>query len=669
MNSTITILYFILGLLLSFICGYGVITFLLPKELREYRFLLMMPLGYGVVSWLTDSFAIAFSLTLLTATKVVFPLLVFVAVVAYFLANPRDTVRDISRGLLEVFLLSLPICIFILWPLFYVGAETFQAAVNPDWWYALHINYHLKDNPLNWSDVTPIDTYHPFIQHAAAVGSTSAVGRYSGGFYAILLEWLFPVSEVMALSLTVGIFFFCMPLALYFMVRVALKQPKAVAILSTVLLAISSPIAASFLLYFIGQNSGLPIMLISLTVLFLFFQQSPSWKSVFLSAILLSVLLSLYLSMLPFTVAPIGLIVMYLLLSRGASFFTVSKASFYLMVSFVLLSLPVLTERFLQITFTLGAGQGTSLLPNKYFSIFLTEVFLPLMLGIRTLSVSESEIVFSTIVSFVITLFLLSILLIEWVKKRNKIDWIVLASYVLVLVLAWWRFVFSEVPFSYGAFKITMWLQFVPISLSAIGFYLLWNKTKVSSLLAKLIYFPILATFVFILEGGNLFATFHYTRQSLGNDLSSMMVVVHNVSGNQDYLELADKVSNYVKPDETIGLTFVNVAQSTVVGYYLRSFKLSLLNQYDLPGEYEILPDLVTREYVDTSGALVTDNSSGFFHGATDDFYLTWNGSDVIEKTTAKPLWENKTFRLYKASETPDFAFIGRGFYRYETSP
>ncbi|OQW88995.1 MAG: hypothetical protein BWK78_07915, partial [Thiotrichaceae bacterium IS1] len=663
-NSIITIFYFVLGLLLAFICGYGIVTFLLPKELREYRFILMIPLGYGLVCWLADLIAIALDLTLLAAIKIVFPLLIFTAIVAHFLANPHDTFRDVFRGLREVFLLSLPICIFILWPLFYVGAETFQASVNPDWFASLQTNHYLKNNSLNWFGNLDTDHYRPFFSGAMSWGTPSNA-HFTGSYYAILLEWLLSISGVMALSIVTGMFFFCMPLATYFMVRVALNQPRAIGILGAILVGISSPIALSFFYYLVGQNSGWSFMLLSLALLFLSLTGVPSHKLSLLTAIVLSILFSMYLVMLPFAVTPVGIVIAYFLTTKKVKLLITMRTSLHIAIYFLLLNALLFQVHIKQIIFSLGYSSSMPMsFSFKYFSDFITEKFIPLFLGIAPYPLSSNlEIVL--VLSFVIIGWLVYVL--YTLKTNHQASFPLYGAMLITLVLVWWHFTFNE-PFAYGLFKISIWLQYIPVILYATGFYYLWQKMRDSLPIKRVFYFAVTSFLGGIVVGGNLITTVQSGIASLGNDLFRQGVIVHNISGNKDYPELTQHVSQFVKPEESIGLLFTNISQNNWVTYYLRDFKLSLLNQYVLPGEYEQLPGLLTRKYLATAGNLETDNNP-YFHGATDDFYLTWNGSDVIEKTTAKPLWENKTFRLYKASETPDFAFIGRGFYRYETSP
>src|SRR6185369_4565454 len=60
------------------------------------------------------------------------------------------------------------------------------------------------------------------------------------------------------------------------------------------------------------------------------------------------------------------------------------------------------------------------------------------------------------------------------------------------------------------------------------------------------------------------------------------------------------------------------------------------------------------------------------FHGGTSDqYYLTWNYGDynpdiVANQFSAKPLWQNPSFRLFRAADVHDLLFTGRGFYRLE---
>jgi hypothetical protein len=46
-----TVVLFLATVLISYVCGYGAVTLLLPDEYREYRFIVMPPIGYTIFSW------------------------------------------------------------------------------------------------------------------------------------------------------------------------------------------------------------------------------------------------------------------------------------------------------------------------------------------------------------------------------------------------------------------------------------------------------------------------------------------------------------------------------------------------------------------------------------------------------------------------------------------
>jgi len=215
-----------------------------------------------------------------------------------------------------------------------MGAETFQASVNTDWMYSIQVNHYLKDHPVNLNQVLneTFGPYSPFLNSAEgnSILFFHGMGHYAGSYYAILLEWAFPVSEVMALSLTTGLFFFSMPLAFYFLVCVGFNQSKMIGVLATVLFGMSSPIAVSFLYYLVGQNSGLPLFFIGIAVLFIAFTK-PSFHATLFAALILSILSNVYSALLPFVGLPIIILLVFLLVKREVKVISLIRSSFALL--------------------------------------------------------------------------------------------------------------------------------------------------------------------------------------------------------------------------------------------------------------------------------------------------------------------------------------------------
>ncbi len=640
-----TLLGLIFSVLIAFASGYGVVKFLLPAELKEYRFIFMVPIGYGIICWGMDIISILFGLTLLTSVKFIFPLLLGLSILAYFI-KPHDTVNDLFKGLSNVFLLALPMCLFILWPLFYIGADTFQASVNADWLYSLGVNNHLKEHPvvLSKDDMHHYPLEQLFFRDASISSYEffQGMGHYAGSYYAVLIESLLMISEVNALSLTTALFFFSMPLGIYLLVRIAFNQSFAVGILSVILFGISSPISLSFIYYL------LPLFFIGLTLLFIAFTQ-PTLKTSIFTALVLSMLASLYSPLLPFVGFPIILLLSYKLVMKELDIAVVTKASATIILLFLFVELVTHFSHLDQLFATLSVMKedisDTSSLSMKHFSILLTERVIPVFLGLYPLMLLDTQITLIGTFSLIAIIGILSSLL-YWglSSKNNLLNYIYYMSCLAVFIIFWWHFTFNK-EVGLAIFKLITWFSFLISIACAIGLYFLWHKITQSRLYSKVLW-------AFITGIASLGA-------------KSGIVSVPDFSGNQDYPNLPKDLAQHVSPQDTIGLVFANLIQQKWVAYYLRDYKVHMLNQHTYPSNYEELYNKYdAKEPIDVS--IKKDNPS---FSPYVDYYLTWKGTDIIEKTQTSPVWENDTFQLYAVSNTPDFAFIGRGYYRAESVP
>jgi len=63
-----TTLFYFLGLCLAFLCGYGILRYLLPEDLQEYRFVIAIPTGYSIFAWL--AFTISGALSIVVSKSV-----------------------------------------------------------------------------------------------------------------------------------------------------------------------------------------------------------------------------------------------------------------------------------------------------------------------------------------------------------------------------------------------------------------------------------------------------------------------------------------------------------------------------------------------------------------------------------------------------------------------
>lgn len=666
----------ILAVLISVICGYGLVGFLWPREQDECRHLITACVGYPGLILLTHFVSGTFLLGVQLTTIIVFILLATLSVYAWWIKDRSAGISLVLRQLGFSCLLALPMLVVVLWPLFAVGADTYQATVNPDFFMGLLDNEWLRNHPTNVIRSDRDTSAYAIFD--SITGSIAESARYRGAYFAILLEGLFNMPQRTGLALTIGLFHFCMPISLYAMVRVALGQSKRVAILSAVLLGISSSISLGYLSYYIGQASGLGFLPLLITTWFLCLTK-PGARIFLLALILTSALWVMYLGLVPYAGAPVLGLFLYLLLTRNLSLragivLALGSAGFILLIHIRMLGM--LTGALRAWTSLVG---NTTLL-GQYYIDFVSERFFPMFFGLTIYSPDTSRLRQSLGISFYLLILyalslcvsvalLLSFLRWVWTTKDRRhlaIGLSCAAAYAAVVL----NFIFVH-PFGYGSFKNATWLQFILMFFASIGIWSLWDVlSRRTARWQKAVAWSLLIFAAVPFVGGNLFSSWEYGMIGLGHDTENgNIVVVHNLSGNRDYFELSSVSGEHVKPHESIGISLVNTAQQCWAMYYLRQSRLSYLGQWQLPGEDEKPPDVHTGRVIDAYGN-VTIDSPTFFHGATDDYYLvnqpsTVNGS-IVKNRYPKPVWENSTFKLVRASETPDFMFVGRGFYRTE---
>jgi hypothetical protein len=150
---------FLGAILVSAVCGYGALTLLLPDELEEYRFVILVPFGYTFFGWITYLVSGNFGLNVNTSAIVAFSSLAVLSGLAAW-RRRIDTARSAAKRLLRALALGLPIILVILWPLFWVGADTFIGANNPDW-FASFVDIHfLMENSVRTLSTYGADPYN-----------------------------------------------------------------------------------------------------------------------------------------------------------------------------------------------------------------------------------------------------------------------------------------------------------------------------------------------------------------------------------------------------------------------------------------------------------------------------------------------------------------------------
>lgn len=726
-----TIFYLLLGFLYLALMGYPFMKLLFPKDLYgEYGRMLLYPVGYLIMA--LGAFSLSASSGLSANQSVTTVSLLFISISLILLmrqgGSVASIVQGIRRGAFESLVLVAPMFLFMFWPLFINGSDTYLGAVNPDYFAGFLDNYFLQQGYSVRDFVKGTDTYSP-INYLA--GSLSSSARFASGLIGVSFETFFGMTTREAMTTSIALFLACLPGTVYFFSRVVFGLNRVASKYSAWMICISGPIALSYLYFYLGQNSGLAALPLVLTMGFLALTR-PDPKLLILFALLANALFVTYLGMLAYAVAPLGALWWYLLLTKQTRPLTLIT----LIIGLILVSLAV-NFAMLPAIFSMAVGWGNVIgqtLQGQYFLDFLTEMFFPLFLGSVAYPVQNSsyELIFgryassailvSTIILAGYLLFCISrwrttnddwrsrlvsamlaigayvsvwlacgvprthyalialpfaclvggfvfFAIVSWILGNRK-DYprlVTVISAIVIYTIVWWAYTFER-QYGYAVFKMASWLQFLLIPFVAYGMTIYFESGNqfIKDVKNKAV---VLGGVLFITS--NIVTTMDYGVKGMGrNTYNGYIINNFDVSGNRDYFDLKSAITKHVAAEESVGLMFVDSIQNHWVAYYLREHRISLLSHELMPGDDENLPNIFTNLVTDYYGN-VREATNVFFHGATDDFILTWNEGHinediVVNNYKTSPIWENSTFRLYRSKDVPDQVFTGRGYYRTE---
>lgn len=652
--------------------GYGFTRLVLPEDVyEEHGGLLIYPVGYLLPCMF--GFILSGSLRLAAPAATVVACAALAALTLVVVVRARKPWRGIAtRGrstVAHALILAAPMLVVMLWPFLVNGADTYLGAVNPDYFAGLVDNYFLL-NGNSVADFTKgADTFLPLDYMA---GSISSSGRFASGLFAIALGTLLGIEPRTALTLSIALFLLCLPLTIFVFSRVVFGLEPGAARLAAWLIGVSAPIAMSYLYFYLGQNSGLAALPLTIAIGFLLLTR-PHWKLLVLFAVLVNALLVVYLGMLPYAIAPLGALGIYLLFAKRLPVRTLlAIAGGFLMVTIAI------NAGMLPSLYAMVRGWGNVIgqtLQGQYFLDFLTEAFIPLYLGVIVYPFQSSWF-YPRFDAAIPVAFVLSIVVgafatasaVRWTRQSaDRARIVTVLSAIAIYAAVWWIYSFQR-QYGYAVFKMASWLQFMLVPFAAYGGWVAFGRVAVPAAFWKRA--ALGAGFVCYLAG-NIAATLDYGVKGLGREPEYSYIVNNfQMSGNRDYFELAPEVGRRVAANESVGLAFVDSIQNFWVSYYLRKTRVSLLAHENIPGDDENLPDIATNKIVDYYGN-VREANNVFFHGAEDDYYLIPSESHINRDITMSPfatapLWQNGTFRLFRAADNPDMVFTGRGFYRVE---
>ncbi len=677
MATLITLLQLLVVWLVAYLMGLAVVKALLPEDIeRSHGFLVTPTVGYLTFCMLAFTISATFNVNAGTASWAVMAALILAGLATQLRPAWRLDMRSVARDARRSVLLVAPMALVTLLPFFFYGADTYLGAVNPDYFAGVVDNYFL----MNGHSVATFSgnrstSFYP-IEYIA--GHLSASARFGAEIFGIAAQQLLGTQVRTALSLVIAFFLLSLPLTLYFLCRVVLAFGDRAATWAAWLIGISAPTAMSYLYYYLGQNSGLPALPLLLAACFLMLER-PGFRTLLFAALLSNAMFINYFAMLPYALAPTGALGLYLLATRRLSplrAFAIAGGFVGILAAFKLGDIGNTISSMRAWANIIGQS-----LQGQFFLDFLTESFFAYFLGLINYPSNPwvQRLVgnlASRIAAFTVSLVILGLLgwfIVQWVRRcEDRSRKVFVVSALAIYTAVWARYSFAQ-QYGYAVFKMSSWLQFVVVSFMAYGITALRERLAAGPATGTRRWPVVAALAVCGIYGGlNLVMSLQYAYDGTGRNTDTGYIINHfGTAGNRDYFALTENVGRFVKPEQSIGLVFTDSIRNYWTSFYLRDFRQSLLAHESLPGDDENLPDIQTGNVVDYYGNVREARNEYFHDGTSDEFYLTWSPTDLNQDIVkpwpaAKPLWENGSFRLFRAADSHDILFTGRGFYRLE---
>ena len=675
-----TLLFVSLALALAFACGYGPVHFLLPAHHRNLRWAMMPATGYLLFCLAAMVISGNLRLPVRVAIWPALALLLAIGVLAFLRERRATAPEPGGHGLRHALWLMLPTVLVVTGPAIVQSAELYLGSANLDFYQSLIYQEVLRKYDLSVFGVFDPPTGSHSLELSTKIWPDSPQARFGGVMFSYLLQSLSGLSAKSSLTAATMVFASCVPLAFYAFSRAVMGLPQRSATVCAWLVGISSPLGLSFLYILVGQGSSLAILPLLITVVFLSMREQ-SWRLVAYAALLVAGLFWLYALMLPFALAPMGALALYLMLRRRLSF----AWALAILGGVVVLLLLAWAGMFGHLLgFFKGLAEVSGRLAGTLFFVdFLTEMFFVYYLGVTTYPASNSILsgaVYQLLgdgvawrVTIAATAWVLSFYLISFVgwyrQQADDARRKAMLAMALTYGTVWTYFTFVK-PYGYSAFKMTAWLQFMVLPVMAWGLVHWWDARASVRGRKRWLRWGVLAGGLFFV-GANIVASVDYAGMSFGTNRDRGYIVnAFGLTGNPQLPTLGANVSSVADASKTVGLAFTDAVQNHWAAYRLMGrVSHSIVSHEQLPEDDAFLPDPLTGDVRDTSGELKRAKAIGY-ENVRNDFYLLPGPGNLNPEITLqklpKPAWGDATFQLQEGPALRDFLYLGHGFYRSE---
>jgi hypothetical protein len=670
--SSLSVIFIGFGTLLFL--GTGLTLYLLPTKLRSYTFYIAPAIGYIGFCFFSIWFSGVGNVSVIKSNLWALYLLGMLTVLAFF--QYRSEITSICRSAKSILVIVGVMLLVVHSPVLLQGIDFYVGTVNPDFYQSLSFHEALvRFNAKFWVDHTELPLKGPFLE----MFPNAFQARFGAVVFSILQEQLFGYAPRTALILSIIIFLLCLPGVVYFFCSSVLEFGKRESLIASVLVAVAAPTTMSFIHTFVGQNSALATLPLAIGLIYLAIKER-SIKLMFLSSIVLNGIFWIYVMVLPYILAPIGL---FCLISMIRDYRCQFNAWLQGLCVFVFLTFIVhlgVAQDSFRFIHDLSDLLG-KLTHSHYYADFLTEEVLQYATGLTAYPLSQSMYFKSTSHEVSLVMIVLGILIAVfyftavrlWSLTASRCAVTIASSMLVVYTAVWFNYTFFT-RYGYASFKMSAWLQFVFVPFLAWYSIAIWDTLRSTS--SWRVKSKTTGMFVLLLPiylGLNLASDLDYSLKSFGNDrLKGSIVNSYGIGGNPNFIDLPENLRKHITNQNTLAVGFGDSIENFWAAYYADGIasKISILTHEEIPLEDAWLPDVHTRKYKDSLGQTQID-SQRFFNSGHADYYLlrgknNLNKEIIDSAVSGKMVWGDDTFSLYKNGDIYDLIVLGRGFYRVE---
>ena len=677
LDSIWSVAHIVAGFALSVAMGFGAAYWLLPGVLRRDSLLVAPAAGYALFCLAAIAVSVNFRLPANVAVGIAFALLAALSAGALAAGRRRGELRDIWRAARPA-AISVPLMLLaVFWPVVYQGTSLYLGTANPDFYQSLAYQEVLTRFGIGALDPRPALDYtlDPFF----GTFPDPLPAKFGGVMFAMLLQKALLLEPRTALMTALVVFLLALPVATYYFTKVALEAGERVAAVSAVLIAVSAPVAMSFIHVLVGQNSSLALLPLGLAVCYLAIR-TRDWRVLLLALLVLDATFWIYVAILPYIGAPVGLYALYdLARNRQGALRWLLIAVGVLVSGFALLQLGMMPETRQLVADILGLlGRAN----RAVYVDFLTEMSLPYSVGLSSYplgsSITMARVPAASLTAFAAVFVAAAMLVLafyfrsvaHWARRAAPEPRVFVLATLAIYAAVWLHFNFVSL-YGYAIFKMASWLQFLLVPFIAYGLVRFVAGRRERGARAGL------ETAAAALVGGlyvaaNLVSTIDFDLKGLGRDTRKGAIVnSYGIGGNPDYPQLETALPRLVPPRSVVGIAAPDFIANLWIAYYVvrGGLKASFVSHDDFPDEDVVLPDVRSGIVTNSAGHVAVYKPR--YH-AERPAYLLLQGPGNLNREIAEhkgalaPLWSNQSFVLVDAAAARDVLVTARGFYRLE---